>query len=334
MSSKRKLGVVGYYHYGNYGDELFLDVFSKYLPDFEFIFFQDSLSRPYFRTPLEDKVAAVDAILIGGGDLVIPNYWTDQYFEPQFLAKPIYMHGIGVPTWGGEDAKIVARLKDFFAQPSVRHIHVRDDQTKSWIAGKLAPSVDIDVTPDIVCALDLPACDRPKGAPVFGLISRKQSPGSIQWQNIQALCMRARSYGYRLRHIVLATGAIGKEDREALTECPLNDIEIVATESISELTQAIGECTTVASMKFHGCVVATMYGIPAITLITTDKFRNFYKLIERDELVSHHRHETLADRLPRYPARIPTLTRDDLRHRAHDGLERLAQKIRADLSLH
>ncbi|TWT12608.1 polysaccharide pyruvyl transferase family protein [Reyranella sp. CPCC 100927] len=333
MTQKRKLGVVGYYHYGNYGDELFLDVFNQYLGDFEFVFFQDALHRPYFHTPLKDKVQQVDAILIGGGDLVEPSYWTDQYFEPEFLAKPVYIHGVGVPTWGGEKQAIVARLATFFQHPSVKHIHVRDEQTRQWMIAKLGPSCDVQVTPDIVCALDMPTVDRPAGEPVFGLISRKQKPGSIQWSNVHALCTRAKAYGYRLRHIVLATGVIGREDRDAVAEFPFPDMEVVLSESIADLTRAIGECSVLASMKFHGCVVATMFGTPAITLITTDKFRNFYKLIEREELIAHHRHETLPDRLPRYMAKIPDVTRAAIKAQARDGLRGLAERIRADLGV-
>jgi hypothetical protein len=87
---KPRIGMVGYYGYGNYGDELFLEVFGKYLSDFEFVFLQDQLERPFFTKPLDKKVETLDAILIGGGDIVIPNYWSDQYFEDVFLRKPVY----------------------------------------------------------------------------------------------------------------------------------------------------------------------------------------------------------------------------------------------------
>ncbi|QRM35614.1 polysaccharide pyruvyl transferase family protein [Microvirga sp. VF16] len=330
--TKRRLGLVGYYGYGNYGDELFLDVFRKYLEqDFELVFLQDILKRPYYLSPLDDKVRDLDAILIGGGDLVIPDYWTDQYFEDAFLAKPIYMHGIGVPTWGGENERVVERLAKFFQHDNVRQITVRDRESKAWIEKKLAPRVEVLYTPDIVCALDLPSVERPSDPPIFGLVSRKQKPGEIQWQNVRALCEKAVSLGYRIRHIVLATGIIGEEDRQAAEELALPGVETIASENIEDLTRAIGECTVLASMKFHGCVVASMFGIPAIMLITTDKFRNFYKLLEREELVAHHRHPDLPDRLSRFMAKIPYASRHNLRQKADDGLVKLAAKIKQDI---
>jgi polysaccharide pyruvyl transferase WcaK-like protein len=85
-------------------------------------------------------------------------------------------------------------------------------------------------------------------------------------------------------------------------------------------------------MKFHGCVVAAMYGIPPIMLITTDKFRNFYRMIEREELAAHHRHEDLPDRLNKYMARVPWHSRHAVREKAEQGLRHLSEIIRAEIS--
>lgn len=330
MTVQKKIAMVGYYHYGNYGDELFLDVFRKYLPDYEFVFLQDLLKRPFYNggpEALQAKVDAVDAILIGGGDLVIPFYWTDQYFEAPFLTKPVFLHGIGVPTWGGENARVVERLRAFFQSDSIKHIHVRDEESKRWMEQKLSPRVEIVRSPDIVCALDLPDIKRPSDPPIFGIITRQQRAGEIQWQNIAALCEKAVSFGYRIRHIVAAAGVIGNDDLEALKEFPLKADEYFYSDDISEITRAIGECTVLASMKFHGLVVATMFGIPTIGLITTDKFVNFYKQIEREELIAHHRHADLPDRLQKYMPKIPYFTRYALREKADAQLRVLAKAI-------
>jgi len=328
---KPRIGMVGYYGYGNYGDELFLEVFGKYLSAFEFVFLQDQLERPYYTTPLAKKVDSLDAILIGGGDIVIPNYWSDQYFEDAFLRKPVYIHGVGVPTWGGEDPNVVSRLAKFFRHENVRSIHVRDFESRAWIEHKLAPRIAVDFTTDIVCALDLPDPTPQIGPKIFGLVTRKQKPGEIQWQNVRALCDHAQSLGYRIRHISLGTGAVGKEDQLALAEFAYEGMELVESESIADLNLAIGECTGLASMKFHGCVVGLMFGIPAIGLITTDKFRNFYKVAGRPELVAHHSHADLASRLRDPMEPIPTTTRTRLRNDAHAGLERLKARMLKDL---
>lgn len=328
-----RIGMVGYYGYGNYGDELFLQVFRQYLPEIEPIFLQDQLTRPFYTTPLADKIADLDAILIGGGDLVIPDYWTDQYFEREFLSKPVYLHGIGVPTWGGEQAWVVEKLARFFSHPNIRHIHVRDEESRAWIEKNLAPRIAVDVTPDIVCALDLPEVARPHQPPVFGLISRRQKPGEIQWRNVRALCDRAVELGFRLRHIVLGTGPVGSEDRREAEAFEYPGMEVVSSENIDDLTRSIGECSVLASMKFHGCVVAYMYGVPAVGLITTDKFRNFYKLVDRPELVAHHTYEDLAERLQPDLRSISTVRRKQIRGEAAAGLLRLRERLFLDLDI-
>jgi polysaccharide pyruvyl transferase WcaK-like protein len=329
---RARVGLVGYYGYGNYGDELFSLVFRKVFHDCELIPLQDNTVRPFYGENIEEKVDSVDCILIGGGDLIIGNYWSDQYFEEAFLAKPVYIHGVGVPTWSGEKPEVVERLAAFFQHPSVRHIGVRDRESAVWIEQKLKPVVPVQVSCDMICSLDLPKVSKPSGSRVFGLITRRQAPGEIQWHNVANLCNKAVELGYEIKTIVLGTGPERQSDLEGLSEeFPYEDMRIYESDDLWDLTREIGSCDVIASMKFHGCVVSMMYGIPAIGMITTDKFRNLFNYIERPDLIAHHTHEDLPDRLGHFMASIPHLTRSHLREQAVQGLVRLRHALLGEL---
>jgi polysaccharide pyruvyl transferase WcaK-like protein len=330
--AKKRIGLVGYFGYGNYGDELFLDVYRKYFYDCELVAIQDSITHPIYTQAAYDNIKTLDAIIIGGGDLFIPKYFANSYFDEQFLQKPIYLHGVGVPLWTGEDPKVIERMAKFVQHPNVRKINVRDVESAEWVHNKLKPKAPIDFSADMVFSLDFPRIERDSRKKIFGLIMRHLSPGTTRWDHIAALCDRARSLNYTVHNIVLGTGKIRDDDLVTLKEFDYPQMEIVDPNDLGRVTKAIGACDVVASTKFHGCVVATAYGIPTITLTTTDKFLSLYKVMERRDLIGHHIHPDIAERLPKYIAPIPSTTRDMLRDDAVIAMQELRRQILDEIS--
>jgi polysaccharide pyruvyl transferase WcaK-like protein len=325
--ARRKIGLVGYFGYGNYGDELFIDVYRKYFHDCEICVLQDSLKSPIYSAKAYEKIESLDAIIFGGGDLLLPKYFAASYFDDHFLKKPIYMNGVGVPLWTGEDPAVVAKMARFVQHRSVKHINARDQESVRWITDKLKPTAPIEHSADMVFSLDLPRVRRNPKKKRFGLIMRKLTPGQTRWDNITALCERARKFGYEIRNIVLGTGMIRDDDLAGLDEWNYERATLVDPNDLDALTREIGSCDVIASTKFHGCVVATAYGIPAITLSTTDKFNNLYRKIERQDLIGHFIHDDLIERLPKFPAPIPRTTRNALRDNASDAMMRLRHMV-------
>lgn len=317
-----RIGLVGYFGYGNYGDELFLDVFHRYFYDCELIQLLDKAATDAF-----DKINSLDAIIIGGGDLFIPKYFAEGYFNPRFLERPVYLHGVGVPLWMGEDPKVVARMASFVQHPNVKRINVRDVESANWVAAKLKPTAPIDHSADMVFSLEFPRIAKDPKKKVFGLITRKLTMNAEQWRNVANLCDRARSLGYTIHNIVLGTGNIRADDLENLKNFTYADMVTVDPNDIGGLTRAIGACDVAASMKFHGCVVATAFGIPCIALATTDKFVSLYKAIERTDLIAHFIHPDLTERLPKYIAPVPSATRAKLRAEAVEAILRLRRQV-------
>lgn len=320
------MGLVGFYGWGNYGDELFLEAFAKGLgPDVEI---QSLIGPPSLRRPsLRRGVLDSDVIVIGAGDLLRPWEQT-RYWRPILLRRPVFVAGLGIPDWGGTTPAVVEELRRFFGHRNVRGIATRDEGSAAWIRDNLAPSVPVRVTTDLACSLDLPRAQRPTGQPIFGVaVRRRDVPDDLS--QVRRLCERAISMGYRLRRIILATGRVRDDDIGATAGLGFEDTELISTDDLAEISRAIGECSVFASMKFHGVVVAAMYGVPPIAMMPTTKTRNFMAYIDRPELLTHFSAEDLPDHLrPEMPA-IAESVRARLRAGAADYLRDLRAEVLA-----
>jgi len=287
-----RVGVVGFYGHGNYGDELFFDVFRQYFGEFELINVVDLPKSPYLSRNIDDILDEVDVFLIGGGDLLRPWAVDRRYFNPRYLEKPVFVVGVGAATLWHKDYQAkdaaIAEYQRFFRHPNVKFIGVRDDESKAWVAERIAPTAPLKSAPDIVCALDLPLVHRPLDPPILGLVTRfrpdRETPDD--YTMIKRLADEYIANGWRIRHLILGTDAVGKRDVANSSDLEIPGKELVYSDNLDDLTRAIGECSAFASMKFHGTVVATMYGIPSLVLIPTPKNRNFMRRLDRLDLMA------------------------------------------------
>ena len=324
---KPRIGLVGFFGWGNFGDELFLLAHRTFLsPACDVSAVNDLTVAPYFSRPIDEVVQEYDGFVIGGGDLIIPWQISQLYFRMEYLRKPVYVVGVGVPTWKEGTDKALKYYRKFFQSPSVKMIIARDRESAKWIRKNIAPSSPVRYFPDLVCALDLPPA-APAPTPTFGLVLRHRKGGEDDLSRVRALCDRARSMGYAIRHIVLGTGDVGKVDSAVANRFRREDEPVILSDDLNTLCEAIGSCHAIASMKFHGTVVATMYGVPSITLSSTDKNRNFLRIIERMDLSSAFSARDLPDRLPRYPAPISSIVRNHLKEEAGRAYEKLRHRI-------
>ncbi|CAG9622822.1 polysaccharide pyruvyl transferase family protein [Sutcliffiella rhizosphaerae] len=93
-----KIGVGGYYGQGNFGDELFLETFKQ-------------VFHKYTVYPIISHIdmSASDAIIVGGGDLIIPYSYNNYYFPNTLTEHKTWIYGIGIvdfyppDTWPAEE---------------------------------------------------------------------------------------------------------------------------------------------------------------------------------------------------------------------------------------
>lgn len=324
--SPPRVGVVGYYGWGNYGDELFREVFREHLEP-------DLAVRPLVHAggpSLAERLGAgvrdSDAILIGGGDLIVPWAGSSRYWERSYLRRPVFMTGLGVPMWRAPSPHVVERLALFFGHPSVRLIGLRDEESATWVRDRLRPGAPVVITPDLVCALTFPPVERPAGPPILGLAVRSgKTPADLA--HVRRLGVRAIELGYRVRRIVLATGHTRRLDLAAMDALGLPDTELVASDDLAAISGAIGECTVLASMKFHGVIAAAMQGVTPVAMMATTKNGNFLRAIGRPELLVPFTDPALPEVLDRSLRPVPEDDRRRLRDAGRAHLADLRRRI-------
>ncbi len=330
--ARPRVGLVGFFGFGNYGDELFCEVYQEHLgPWADLRVLHDRPARPYFTRPVLDAVGEVDAVVIGGGDLVIPWNRGPLYWNRDYLHRPVLIAGVGVPTREGvrDHPAIVGELADFFRHPNVRWISARDEESAAWIEEHLTPRVPVRRTADLVCALSLPPVAAPDDA--LGIVTRFRRGNDDDYSAVAALGRRAQQLGLEVRHLVLATGDTKQRDLDNAGNLDLPGKQLFASDDLTEISRAIGRCRVLASMKFHGSLVATMYGRPSIVLMPTAKNRRFYDRLGRPELVRQFRDPALPDLLDPLPAPIDPAVREELRADATATLAALRKALRHEV---
>lgn len=147
-----KIGVSGYFGYGNLGDDIFLQTWKQVFNNHTVIHL----------TGLED-IGQFDAIIVGGGDILIPNNFTSAYWRNEFLDKPTWVYGVGIPTAINCNDSALSDYSSFLSQ--CKGVYVRDKSSQVFIRDKglySSPEIVEDIAwayqPNIIDMKSLSSC--------------------------------------------------------------------------------------------------------------------------------------------------------------------------------
>ena len=329
-----KVGLIGFFGWGNYGDELFLDQWHRVLDEYvDAKPIHDLLRAPYFSRDPKTVAQEYDAFVIGGGDLVIPNKVSELYWNMAWLEKKVYIAGVGVPTWiKNENPRVIAHMSAFFQHPNIRFIGARDEESAEWIREKLQPNVPVHCYPDLVYSMPLPPARQYEEDKVLGISVRQRRNEKVDdYSALTTMVEQARRRGYAVKVLVLSNGRTGQADLKATDRLPFAPFEVIHSESMDELTSALGGLDVLASMKFHGSLVASMYGVPSIVLSPTTKSKNLYQSLGRTELLSHLNDVNMSDKLDAAQRRIDPEVIARQVAGAHRGMAHVVRLLRLQL---
>ncbi|RKQ36414.1 polysaccharide pyruvyl transferase family protein [Kocuria tytonis] len=268
-----RLGHVGFFGWGNYGDELMYQTWiSAFGDEFTHERVHDVLVRPYFSRPAEEIAADVDAVVIGGGDLIHPDAISTLYWNRAWLTRPVIVAGVGVALERTRRrGDVPGRLRTFLQHENVHFVGTRDQGSTHWLRDTAGLSREIETGADPGFAAALPPAGHP-GRDTVGVVFRKV-PTDQDLSTLDRLLRLMEPRGFRVEVLVLAV-----EHDQALERRALEDVgvppEIIRTESsIDALTAALGGYRSLLTAKFHGAVMAARYGVPALSLRMTHKVR-------------------------------------------------------------
>lgn len=324
---KPKIGLIGYFGWGNFGDELFVEAHKQNLSEyFDLQVVHDLLESPYFTQGALGRLSDFDGYLIGGGDLVNPNAVSPLYWREEYLKKPVFVHGIGCPNVKLMESKSISKMRDFFCHESVKHIALRDIESKQWFDKVFRTSIETNVFPDAVFSLKIPPKDKVVEK-TLGVVLRSHRSLVGDYAAVRHAVDEAKSLGYSIKIIVGGTGDHGLKDFDEAKKFSKSDEEVIFKSDLMDLCKEISKCSLILSMKFHVLVVGVMYAIPVIQLSSTLKNRNLFRYLQRPDLLGNYQDELLFRRIPPVPAPIHSLIVSKLKRDSALGYAMLKDKM-------
>lgn len=277
------VGLSGYFGYGNFGDEWFVAVWREWLAP--------GRARPLH--PWSDT-ADVQAVVIGGGDILFLPLVNNNFWRPDLFRHPIWIWGIGVPDGpsigvpdGAQHREARRQYADFLRHPNVRGIAARDHESAAAIQEIAGDGVSVQTVEDI-CWAGLMPQDRmlPIGQdrPWIGL-SVRPCYGMLHGHEHLDFIAAANRLGYGVLLLPLQSPAPRSIEDHSMHQdlwyrahreigdcaCEIAPDCLYLSQRFALIRQLAGYVT----MRYHGWIAGLRQRIPTVALSPTQdrKFR-------------------------------------------------------------
>lgn len=271
-----KIGISGYFGYQNFGDEIFFKTWKQIFHDHDVIAL----------TGYED-ISELDKIIIGGGDLIVPNFFTNAYWRPNLLEKDTYVYGVGIPNNIPANKDEISKYTAFLAKCkyiSFRDYWSRDFAIKNGVCGNNSVVVE-----DIAWAYKYPKISFYKWNDVNKNIGISIRDASIlSFDNVLLLCKYILNKGYGLTIIPLQpAGRPEWNDRdinlrlasEIFKENPNAPIQFIPEcFDIDNKINVISSLDMYVTERMHGMLMSLRTGQKTMTIGKSNKF---HRIIEK-----------------------------------------------------
>jgi polysaccharide pyruvyl transferase WcaK-like protein len=225
---------------------------------------------------------------------MIPWAMSELYWNQVWLNKPVFIHGIGIPTWKQPQEIYLAFYKEFLSHKNVKWVNFRDVESLTYCEKRCTDTLPFpSFSPDVVFSHPRIPLYSKKNFPTefkrMGVALRYRKGDDIEsYKALSEELHGLQSNGVDLRFFVLATheSKVGKSDSLFIKQFMEHygfDCEVVYPKSYDEIFTSLAECDGLVSMKFHGALVALMLGVYPISINATTKTRNLYSMLDMQD---------------------------------------------------
>ncbi len=270
------LCISGYYGMGNFGDELFLKTFRQVFAEHQ-----------VFPRGAFIDAQRIDAVIIGGGDLIQP-YRFDPYYFPNFLSHlPTWVYGVGIVnyypehTWPAEEIK-----KNQQRLGSMRGLWLRDKHSTD-IATRYQFNSRVNTVPDVAFAYQQPQYPIaiPAQKPVIGVCPFAYSSFPFD-KTVGLLSHLSQNYSILVIPVVNQSNnpyedtTVCKRLKEAVLKVqPQADIKLPGIEYDIDMIYAyLQNVDYLISFKMHPSLVAIRNQVPVLCFSKMSKVRSLLEL--------------------------------------------------------
>lgn len=281
-----KIALIGYINFGNFGDDLFKYIYETNFKNCQFdILYKPQ--KPYFDETFKEKIKEYDAILLAGGDLIMPYSYSDLYFNKCLIDSnlPIFINNISVATFDEltgvktENKNILDKYSNFFSNKNIKLINFRDQISLNYFKDRISYNNEIILNSFVDMAFSLNLSDNKKG-----IKNNKKALIIIRsnikndYSNYKKLITKLENENYE--YDILSLALYGNEyTNEIKISNYLNNKEIIFLPSIKEIIEKIGEYDIIFSSRFHGYIIGLLYEKICFSLSNNNKFTSLNKIL-------------------------------------------------------